>query len=242
MLMTKNSLRRVAVEAPRTALSVLLVEAADHPQKLLRILLADGERFVQVVCDCEVALARLLRDPFDLVLIDNRIEEADWRQFVADFKRLRPGSMEPKFVGIGASVAELLAEEKDHGLDDAFSMPFVYDKISTSHGAHFTDIDKLVVAYDDSQVPDESQPGVTLVRDGNAPERRRYRRLQGNIGGTTMVTADGEKLSCQIFNISCGGAQVIVARRPAVGEVVVIGKTVSKIVRHIEQGVAVEFQ
>ncbi len=242
MLTMKHSLRRVAAEMPRVEPSILMLEADGHPQKLLRMLLCDSDYSVHKVSDCEVALARLLRDSFDIVLIDERLPESDRRQVVADFKRLRPLASSPRFVGLNASVDELLAQPGPHGLVEAFSLPFDFAKLEAVEGGHFTDLDQLVSAHDDSQLPDESEPGVTLVREDAGPERRRYRRIQGNIGGTTMVTADGEKLSCQIFNISCGGALVSVDERPAVGEVVVIGKTVSKILRHIEQGVAVEFQ
>jgi len=52
---------------------------------------------------------------------------------------------------------------------------------------------------------------------------------------------DGHAIVCLIVDMSLSGAAISSDQRPEIGIVVTLGKTPSRVVRHIENGFAVEF-
>jgi PilZ domain len=73
------------------------------------------------------------------------------------------------------------------------------------------------------------------------PEDRRHDRIVPRNPRSTMVLADGTAVICRIIDMSLSGAAVACEQRPEVGSLITLGKTPSRIVRHIEGGIAVEF-
>ena len=71
-------------------------------------------------------------------------------------------------------------------------------------------------------------------------EKRRFQRVRVNLLGRYML-ADGTAVICRIIDMSLSGAAVACEQRPEVGSLITLGKTPSRIVRHIEGGIAVEF-
>ena len=56
-----------------------------------------------------------------------------------------------------------------------------------------------------------------------------------------MVLSDGTAVLCRIIDMSLSGAAVASDQLPDVGTLITLGKTPSRVVRHIENGFAVEF-
>ena len=56
-----------------------------------------------------------------------------------------------------------------------------------------------------------------------------------------LILPNGVNLSCRVIDISQSGAAVKSDQRPDLGTLVTLGKTPSRVVRHIEEGFAVEF-
>jgi hypothetical protein len=58
-----------------------------------------------------------------------------------------------------------------------------------------------------------------------------------------LILPNGNNVACRIIDLSQSGAAVAIAPelRPAVGSVVSIGKTQGRVVRHIDDGFAIEF-
>jgi hypothetical protein len=75
----------------------------------------------------------------------------------------------------------------------------------------------------------------------NLPEDRRHDRVVPRNPRTTMVLGDGTTISCRIVDMSLSGAAVATETKPDIGAVVMLGKTQGRVVRHIEDGVAIEF-
>ena len=75
----------------------------------------------------------------------------------------------------------------------------------------------------------------------NLPEDRRHDRIVPRNPRSTMILPDGSAIVCRIVDMSLSGAAIASERRPEVGMLVTLGKTPSRIVRHIEGGFAVEF-
>jgi hypothetical protein len=77
----------------------------------------------------------------------------------------------------------------------------------------------------------------------NLPEDRRHGRFTPRNPLAQLILPNGNNVACRIIDLSQSGAAVAIAPdlRPAVGGVVTIGKTQGRVVRHIEDGFAIEF-
>ena len=75
----------------------------------------------------------------------------------------------------------------------------------------------------------------------NLPEDRRHERVVPDNRHSTVVLDDGRKYNCKIIDISLSGAAIELAVRPAMGTPVTLGRMRARVVRHFQDGVAVEF-
>jgi hypothetical protein len=77
----------------------------------------------------------------------------------------------------------------------------------------------------------------------NLPEDRRHGRFVPRNPMARLVLPNGTNVGCRIIDLSASGAAIKIADdlRPPVGSAVTIGKTQGRVVRHIEDGFAVEF-
>jgi hypothetical protein len=73
------------------------------------------------------------------------------------------------------------------------------------------------------------------------PEDRRYGRLVPRNPMARLVLPNGVNVSCRVIDISQSGAAVMSDQRPDIGALITLGKTAGRVVRHIEDGFAVEF-
>ena len=73
------------------------------------------------------------------------------------------------------------------------------------------------------------------------PEDRRHDRIVPRNPRSTMILPDGTAILCRIIDMSLSGAAIASDQRPDVGTLITLGKTPSRVVRHIENGFAVEF-
>jgi PilZ domain len=74
-----------------------------------------------------------------------------------------------------------------------------------------------------------------------SPEDRRHgRRAPLNPSGR-LILANGVNLTCRIIDISESGAGVATDQRPPIGALVTLGKIHGRVVRHLEEGFAIEF-
>lgn len=75
----------------------------------------------------------------------------------------------------------------------------------------------------------------------NLAEDRRHGRIVPKRPMTTVVMPNGTNLTCRIIDASQSGAAIASTERPAMGLIVTIGKLQGRVVRHIDDGFAVEF-
>ncbi|MCZ4089525.1 MULTISPECIES: PilZ domain-containing protein [Sinorhizobium] len=73
------------------------------------------------------------------------------------------------------------------------------------------------------------------------PEDRRHDRLVPRKVLTELTLGNGEKYACRLIDLSLSGAAIDVENRPAIGTPVKLGTMKGKIVRHFQEGVAIEF-
>jgi hypothetical protein len=75
----------------------------------------------------------------------------------------------------------------------------------------------------------------------DSPEDRRHgRRAPRNPMGR-LIMPNGVNLTCRIIDVSESGAGIATDQRPPIGALVTLGKVQGRVVRHLEDGVAVEF-
>ncbi len=77
----------------------------------------------------------------------------------------------------------------------------------------------------------------------NLPEDRRHGRFAPRNPLARLILPNGNNVACRVIDLSQSGAAIAIAPelRPAVGSVVTIGKAQGRVVRHIDDGFAIEF-
>lgn len=73
------------------------------------------------------------------------------------------------------------------------------------------------------------------------PEDRRHERIAPANPLTVMQLADGRQYECRIIDLSLSGAAVESDVRPAIGVQVMLGTMRGQVVRHFDDGIAIEF-
>jgi hypothetical protein len=73
------------------------------------------------------------------------------------------------------------------------------------------------------------------------PEDRRHDRVSPRNPMTSMRMSDGRQYRCRIIDLSLSGAAIETEVRPAIGVQVMLGTMRGQVVRHFEEGVAIEF-
>lgn len=75
----------------------------------------------------------------------------------------------------------------------------------------------------------------------NLPEDRRHDRQVPDIRHSSIILDDGRKYNCKIIDISLSGAAVEIDVRPQMGTPVTLGRMRARVIRHFDDGIAVEF-
>ncbi len=73
------------------------------------------------------------------------------------------------------------------------------------------------------------------------PEDRRHQRVAPRNPITVLQLEDGRQYRCRILDLSLSGAAIEIDVRPALGVQVTLGSMRGQIVRHFQDGIAVEF-
>jgi len=74
-----------------------------------------------------------------------------------------------------------------------------------------------------------------------SPEDRRHGRFAPRNPMTMLVLPNGVNIGCRLIDVSLSGAAVATDQRPPLGALVTIGKVQGRVVRHLDEGFAVEF-
>lgn len=74
-----------------------------------------------------------------------------------------------------------------------------------------------------------------------SPEDRRHGRFVPKNPMTMLILPNGINVGCRLIDLSLSGAAVATHHRPAIGSLVTLGKVQGRVVRHLDDGFAVEF-
>lgn len=75
----------------------------------------------------------------------------------------------------------------------------------------------------------------------NLPEDRRHERIAPRNPFVDITLPDERKYRTKILDLSLSGAALVCEVRPAIGTRIVLGRTPARVIRHIDDGIAVEF-
>ncbi|MCG7505156.1 PilZ domain-containing protein [Mesorhizobium retamae] len=73
------------------------------------------------------------------------------------------------------------------------------------------------------------------------PEDRRHERVAPRNPMSVLQLSDGRQYPCRIIDLSLSGAAIEIDVKPAKGVQVVLGTMRGQVVRHFEEGIAIEF-
>ena len=76
---------------------------------------------------------------------------------------------------------------------------------------------------------------------GDSADNRRHARYEPTERASHITLPDGRVYSCEVLDISISGAGIKTEVVPSVGTFVMLGKMRGRVVRYLEQGVAIEF-
>ena len=75
----------------------------------------------------------------------------------------------------------------------------------------------------------------------NLPEDRRHDRATPTIPSVTISLPDGREFRARVIDMSLSGAAIALDVKPPIGSPVMVGKLRASVVRHFDEGVAIEF-
>ena len=75
----------------------------------------------------------------------------------------------------------------------------------------------------------------------SSPEDRRHGRMAPKNPMARVIMPNGTNIQVRVIDISQSGCAIASKERPEIGAPVTVGKTLGRVVRHIEDGFAVEF-
>jgi len=73
------------------------------------------------------------------------------------------------------------------------------------------------------------------------PEDRRHGRIVPRNPVGRLIMPNGISITCRILDVSQSGAGIATQERPPIGTLVTLGKVQGRVVRHLEDGFAIEF-
>jgi CheY-like chemotaxis protein len=224
----------------------LLAEDSLVSQDILRFLLAQRGHKVDVVDDGEQALAALQDNDYDIALLDFHLPKLDGLQVAARFKSM-PGerNKHTHFIGITADIDRLLVHP-----DSCETFDLVIAKpIDVIHLCSVVENFERYLAWTLRTAADRGAPQPNMIVSADSGpfasklsgERRRAESGELGKGTRVVLLGSGEAFDCRVLDLSLSGAAIEIDARPAIGERVRVGRTEGTVVRHTNEGIAVEF-
>jgi hypothetical protein len=72
-------------------------------------------------------------------------------------------------------------------------------------------------------------------------EERRHERIVPRVDASKLILPDGAVHNCRVIDVSLSGASVACTVKPEIGTMVILGRMRGRVVRHHEQGLALQF-
>jgi hypothetical protein len=72
-------------------------------------------------------------------------------------------------------------------------------------------------------------------------EERKHERIVPRVNASKLILPNGDVHPCRVIDVSLSGASVACTLKPPVGTMVILGRMRGRVVRHHEQGMALQF-
>jgi hypothetical protein len=72
-------------------------------------------------------------------------------------------------------------------------------------------------------------------------EERKHDRIVPRINASKVIMPNGDVHNCRVIDVSLSGASVACTIKPPLGTMVILGRMRGRVVRHHEQGMAIQF-
>ncbi len=72
-------------------------------------------------------------------------------------------------------------------------------------------------------------------------DERDHGRFVPDFRHSAIILDDGRRYNCKILDISISGAAIELSVRPAIGTIVTLGRMQAKVMRHLDNGIGVQF-
>jgi len=82
---------------------------------------------------------------------------------------------------------------------------------------------------------------ISINRDLLGSEGRQHERFEPRIAAQKLILPNGDVYDCRVIDVSLSGASIATRVKPLVDSVVVLGRLRGRVVRHHDQGVAIQF-
>lgn len=83
--------------------------------------------------------------------------------------------------------------------------------------------------------------GYELVKNHDIIDRRAHKRIIPIDPSSTLFFGDGSRMDCFVIDISTSGAALSANIQPEIGTPLAVGSLVGRVVRHLDDGFAVQF-
>src|SRR6202046_3494004 len=155
---------------------------------------------------------------------------ADRREFPCQIVNMSPGGM-ALIAPVGGAPGERIIAYVDHlGRLEGRIARIFQNGFAMTIGATARKRDKLAAQ-------------LTWLANRNIlglPEDRRHGRIVPRNPVGRLIMPNGVNLTCRIIDVSQSGAGVATDQRPPIGTLVTLGKVQGRVVRHLEDGFAIE--
>ena len=156
---------------------------------------------------------------------------SDRREFPCQVINMSPGGM-AMMVPVGAQPGERIIAYVDH-----------LGRLEGHVARHFQNGFAMTIAATERK-RDKLAAQLTWLANRHlldSPEDRRHGRVAPKNPTGRLIMPNGVNLACRIIDVSQSGAGIATDERPPIGALVTLGKVQGRVVRHLENGFAIEF-
>ena len=156
---------------------------------------------------------------------------SDRREFPCQVINMSPGGM-AMMVPVGAQPGERIIAYVDH-----------LGRLEGHVARHFQNGFAMTIAATERK-RDKLAAQLTWLANRHlldSPEDRRHGRMAPKNPMGRVIMPNGVNIACRIIDVSQSGAGIATEQRPPIGALVTLGKVQGRVVRHLENGFAIEF-
>ena len=165
------------------------------------------------------------------VAIDGRLMLEDKREYTCETVDMSPGGIRLRTAARGRIAEKVIAYLDHFGRIEGVIVRNTSDGFALKLALPAVKRDKVA----------DLLTWLANQTDAGKLEDRRHRRIVPRNPETLLQLVSGSSMPARIIDISISGVGVVIDKQPSIGARVIVGKTPGKVIRHFDNGIAVEF-